>query len=82
MNENIKLLNERLEAFPLSCVTPLDPYEKNAFELEVKYLKSLDPDRLLRGFYDIAEKKGKAELYGGWENSNIQGHTIDRKSVV
>ena len=76
MNENIRLLNERLEAFPLSCVTLLDPYEKNAFGLEVKYLKSLDPDRLLRGFYDIAGKKGKAELYGGWENSNIQGHTM------
>lgn len=76
MNENIKLLNERLEAFPLSCVTLLDPYEKNAFELEIKYLKSLDPDRLLRGFYDIAGKKGKAELYGGWETSSIQGHTM------
>ncbi|MBQ7861670.1 MAG: glycoside hydrolase family 127 protein [Clostridia bacterium] len=76
MGENIRLLNDRLEAFPLSCVTLLDPYEKNAFELEIKYLKSLDPDRLLRGFYDIAGKKGKAELYGGWETSSIQGHTM------
>lgn len=76
MNTELKLLNDRLEAFPLNCVTLLDPYEENAFSLEVKYLKSLDPDRLLRGFYDIAKKKGKAELYGGWENSNIQGHTM------
>lgn len=76
MNTELKLLSDRLKAFPLSCVTLLDPYEKNAFSLEVKYLKSLDPDRLLRGFYDIAKKKGKAELYGGWENSNIQGHTM------
>ncbi len=73
---DIKLLNKWLETFPLSCITLLDPYEKNAFSLEIKYLKSLDPDRLLRGFCDIAGIEGKAELYGGWENSNIQGHTM------
>lgn len=60
----------------MNCVTILDGHEKNAFDLEIKYLKSLDPDRLLRGFCDIAGTQGKAELYGGWENSNIQGHTM------
>ncbi len=57
-------------------VTLLDNYEKNAFQKEVKYLKSLDADRLLRGFCDIAGRKMNAEKYGGWETSNIQGHTL------
>ena len=76
MDTDIKLLEKRLEAFPLGCITLLDSYEKNAFSLEIKYLKSLDPDRLLRGFCDIGGIKSTAELYGGWENSNIQGHTM------
>lgn len=76
MGLSTKLLKKRLEDFSLSCITLLDSYEKNAFSLEIKYLKSLDPDRLLRGFCNIAGIKGKAELYGGWENSNIQGHTM------
>ncbi len=76
MDTNIKLLNERLEAFPLSCVTLLDSYEANAFSLEKNYLKTLDPDRLLKGFYDIGGIESHHELYGGWENSNIQGHTM------
>lgn len=76
MNTGTNLLNKRLEAFPLSCITLLEPYEKNAFSLEIKYLKSLEPDRLLRGFCDIGGVKSTAELYGGWESSNIQGHTM------
>lgn len=76
MNTEIKALSKRLEAFGLNSVTLLDSYEKNAFSLEIKYLKSLDPDRLLRGFCDIGGVESPAELYGGWENSNIQGHTM------
>lgn len=76
MNTGTNLLNKRLEAFPLSCITLLEPYEKNAFSLEIKYLKSLDPDRLLRGFCDIGGIENSHKLYGGWENSNIQGHTM------
>ncbi|MBQ8580219.1 MAG: glycoside hydrolase family 127 protein [Oscillospiraceae bacterium] len=57
-------------------VTLLDAYETNAFTLEVSYLKSLDADRLLRGFCDIAGVKSDAKLYGGWETSAIRGHTL------
>ena len=74
--KKISLLQKRLEAFSPYCVTLLDEYEKNAFSLEMKYLRSLDPDRLLRGFCDIGGIEASAELYGGWENSNIQGHTM------
>ncbi len=57
-------------------VTLLDSYELNAFKKEVDYLKSLDADRLMRGFGDISGRKINAEKYGGWETSNIQGHTL------
>ncbi|MBR5202591.1 MAG: glycoside hydrolase family 127 protein [Clostridia bacterium] len=54
----------------------LDSYEQNAFELEKKYLKSLDADKLLKGFCEIADIELDAEKYGGWETSAIQGHTL------
>lgn len=76
MNTDIRLLNKRLKTFPLSCIALLDSYEKNAFALEKNYLKTLDPDRLLKGFCDIGNVESHHELYGGWENSNIQGHTM------
>lgn len=62
--------------FSLKDIILQDEYEKNAFNLEMKYLKSLNPDRLLRGFYDISGKESKYPLYGGWETSAIQGHTL------
>lgn len=57
-------------------VTLLDSYEQNAFNLEKKYLKSLESDKLLKGFCEIAGIELDAEKYGGWENSAIQGHTL------
>lgn len=65
-----------LDDFALEDVQLLDDYEVNAFALEVKYLKSIDADRLLRGFQDIAGISSANPLYGGWETSNIQGHTL------
>ncbi|MGN0353305.1 MAG: beta-L-arabinofuranosidase domain-containing protein [Roseburia sp.] len=65
-----------LEAFDLSEVTLLDEYESNAFSLEVDYLKSLDADRLLLGFREIAGISSDAEYYGGWEDTAIKGHTL------
>lgn len=62
--------------FDFNSVKLTDSYERNAFELEVKYLKSLDADRLLKGFCDIGGVESDAVLYGGWETSAIQGHTM------
>lgn len=53
-----------------------DSYRTNALNLELKYLRSLDLDRLLAGFYEAAGLKAKAERYGGWEVTEIQGHTL------
>ncbi len=57
-------------------VTLLDSYEQNAFGLEVKYLKSLDAKKLLKGFCEISGVELDATKYGGWETSAIQGHTL------
>ncbi len=65
-----------LTDFSMRDVTLLDSYETNAFALEVDYLKSLDADRLLKGFCDIGGVDSDATLYGGWENSAIKGHTL------
>ena len=66
----------RLSSFSPECVKIENAYEVNAFKLEVKYLLSLEPDRLLKGFCDIAGIENNAERYGGWESMNIQGHTM------
>lgn len=67
---------QNLADFSMGNVTLLNSYETNAFALEVDYLKSLDADRLLKGFCDIAGVESDATLYGGWENSAIKGHTL------
>lgn len=75
-NVELRTLTEPLEEFSMKNVTLLDSYEQNAFQKEVEYLKSLDADRLMRGFGDISGRKINAEKYGGWETSAIQGHTL------
>lgn len=71
-----EVLEMPLKDIPMNEVEILDGYEKNAFSLEVKYLKKLDADKLLRGFCDIAGVESEAQKYGGWETSAIQGHTL------
>ena len=63
--------------FALNQVEVTDAYLKNAFQKEQDYLLSLDADRLLAGFYEIAGKEPKKERYtGGWEDQDIAGHTM------
>lgn len=73
MTERLKIL---LEDFHYGEVKMQDSYRKDALTLELNYLRSLDPDRLLAGFYEVAGLKAKAERYGGWEVTEIQGHTL------
>ncbi len=75
-NNNYIILTDKPEDFEMRNVTLLDPYEINAFQLEVKYLKALDTNRLLKGFCERAGIELNAEKYGGWETSAIQGHTL------
>lgn len=78
-NEKIptaEALENSLSEFSMDDVELLDSYTQNAFSLEVKYLKSLDAEKLLKGFCEIAGIESDATKYGGWETSSIQGHTL------
>ncbi len=65
-----------LKGFSMGDVKLLDPYEVNAFQKEIDYLKSLDADRLLKSFCIQGGVESDAVIYGGWENSAIRGHTL------
>lgn len=63
--------------FSLNAVELCEPVMENAFRKEQEYLRSIEADRLLAGFRETAELPKKAERYtGGWENSEIAGHTL------
>jgi DUF1680 family protein len=65
-----------LQPFPLSQVKLKDPYLVNALQKEIDYLMSFDCDRLLSFFRKTKGLTPKAECYGGWENTEIRGHTL------
>ncbi|AOZ92650.1 glycoside hydrolase family 127 protein [Paenibacillus crassostreae] len=60
----------------LSHVQLTGAYHVNAFEKEMAYLLSYDPDRLLVGFREVAGLPAKATIYPGWEDTEIRGHTL------
>ncbi len=65
-----------IQAYSLGQVKVTDPYLDNALNKDIAYLKSLDTDRLLAGFYETAGLEMKKMRYGGWENMLIGGHTL------
>lgn len=65
-----------VQPFPLQAVELLPSRFKHAMELDAQYLLSLDPDRLLAGFREEAGLKPKAPKYGGWESTQVAGHTL------
>lgn len=68
---------ERLQEFPLDQVQVTDEYQKSLFAKEVTYLiTTIDADRLLNGFEAVSTGGNPSNLYGGWENSLIRGHTM------
>jgi DUF1680 family protein len=71
-----------LQQFDMEQVTITDPYYVNAFNKEVSYLQAIDYNRLLAGFRQTAGLSTSYSLYGGWENSLIQGHTMGHYMVA
>jgi len=68
---------EKLQDFPLDQVQITDEYQKGLFAKEVTYLiTTLDSDRLLAGFKAVSTGTNPTNLYGGWENQNIRGHSL------
>lgn len=64
------------EGYGLRSVQVTDVYRKNALEKELAYLRSLDADRLMAGFYETKGLTPKKIRYGGWESLDIKGHTL------
>ena len=68
---------EKLQDFPLDQVQITDDYQKNLFSKDVTYLiTTLNSDRLLAGFKAVSTGGTATNLYGGWENQNIRGHSM------
>ena len=64
------------QPFDLDRVKLLDGPFKDAMERDEKWLLSLDPDRLLSGFRQVAGLEPKAPKYGGWEARGVAGHSL------
>ena len=62
-------------AFPLGAVQLLDGPFRDAMRRDAEYLFSLDPDRLLYGYFVEAGLEPKGESYSGWETDGLAGHT-------
>ncbi len=73
---------ETLQSFDMEQVNITDPYYVNAFNKELAYLQAIDYNRLLVGFKQTAGISTSYSLYGGWENSLIQGHTLGHFMVA
>ena len=65
-----------IKPYRQSQVRVTDAYFSNSCIKDVAYLKSIDTDRLLAGFYETAGLPMKKERYGGWESMLIGGHTL------
>lgn len=68
--------HRRAEPFPLEAVTLTPSIWRRAVETNIRYLKSLEPDRFLHNFHKSAGLPTKGELYGGWETMGIAGHSL------
>src|ERR1035437_1813454 len=66
---------EKVNEFGLSNVKILDSPFLNAQQVDLKYILSLDPDRLLAPFLKDAGIKPLKDNYPNWETSGLNGHT-------
>jgi hypothetical protein len=70
------LLPARARPLALAGVRLAPSPFRNAVEANLRYLLSLDANRLLHNFYTGAGLEPKAPVYGGWESDTIAGHTL------
>jgi DUF1680 family protein len=64
----------QLKPFPLQDVRLLESPFKKAEQTDLQYMMALEPDRLLAPFLREAGLRPKAESYGNWENTGLDGH--------
>jgi DUF1680 family protein len=65
----------RVTTFPLSYVRVLDGPFKHAQDLNIDYVRALEPDRLLAPYRVEAGLQPKAPKYPNWESTGLDGHT-------
>jgi DUF1680 family protein len=73
VDEAVKL---EAQAFSLEQVRLLESPFKKAMRRDVGFLLELDPDRLLHNFHKFAGLEPKGKIYGGWESSELAGHSL------
>jgi DUF1680 family protein len=66
----------KVREFSLQDVRLLDGPFAQAMGRDREYMLSLEPDRLLHMFRVTAGLPAPGETYGGWENSELRGHTM------
>ncbi|MBN1846583.1 MAG: glycoside hydrolase family 127 protein [Sedimentisphaerales bacterium] len=66
----------RAQAFGLEDVRLLAGPFREATERDQAYLLRLEPDRLLHRFRKFAGLEPKGDMYGGWEQATISGHSL------
>ncbi len=66
--------DSKLESFPLEDVELLDSPFLQAEQTDMNYILELDVDRLLAPYLREAGLTPKAESYGNWENTGLDGH--------
>lgn len=64
----------KIELFHLSDVKLLDSDFSRARAKDVEYIMAHNPDRLLSPYLREAGLEPKAESYGNWENTGLDGH--------
>lgn len=64
----------QLEHFEIKDVLLSESAFKKAQDMDIRYLLSLDPDRLLAPYMKEAGLEPKAENYTNWENTGLDGH--------
>ncbi|WP_323344790.1 glycoside hydrolase family 127 protein [Arcicella sp. LKC2W] len=63
-----------MQSFPLQSVQLTEGVFKNAQDVDLKYILALNPDKLLAPYLIDASLPLKAERYGNWESSGLDGH--------
>lgn len=69
-------MHGKVRPFPLAQVRLTPSPWLDAQQANLRFLLSLEPDRLLARFRENAGLTPKAPLYGGWESDIIAGHTL------
>ncbi|NOW96405.1 glycoside hydrolase family 127 protein [Mucilaginibacter sp. SG564] len=64
-----------MQLFNLSDVRLLESPFKQAEQVDLDYILKIEPDRLLAPYLREAGLVPKAQSYGNWENSGLDGHT-------